>query len=180
MKRAAVALLCGVLGALGCGDGNGDGEVLGPDDGGAFIIVEMPFEGTNNNITQLRVRLLNQAGQPFAADLIFSGDDFQLQSGTWPSATGSCNPFRTEDAGGFLPASSSCITFSLVRTFNDTDPDPFLVTMSIEAIEGTVVVGSIAKTVVLEPGVFKNDPALIPNLTFNDIDDFIATLNVVE
>jgi hypothetical protein len=178
MRHATVAALS-LLGALSfaCGEGNDDGEFLGENDGGAFLIIEMPADGTDESITQLKIQLLNLQGLPFAGDLIFEGDDFNTDAGTWPGSTGSCFPFRTPDTpDGFLPASSSCLTFSLVREFEESDGDSLLVTLNIQAFNGADVVASLAKTVELTRGVFLNDPTLIPTAAFNDIDQFIATL----
>ena len=181
MKRFLFALL--PLALFGCGQG-GDEFILEDNQGGAFIIIEMPDEGASDaTISQLDVGVLNFDGD-LLVNLKFNNNDLKaLPNGPWPTTRGTCVPLRNnivDPPVTFLPGNSSCLTFALIHNFDETNQNDaeLLVTLDIKAKNGSnEIKAQLGHTVRLERGVFNGDPA---NATVTaDLTPSIATLQVV-
>lgn len=173
-------LALSALAFLGCGD-DGNEFVLQEFQGGAFITVEMPGDGIDLNVVQLSIEAFTLDGTLIFNKTFDQNDLNSIPGGPWPKTVGSCIPIRQniEDApANFLPGDSSCVTFAMVRDFEENDPtdDELLVTLNISAQDGTGdPQAEIAHTVRFQRGLFLGDPDAATEL--QDIFPFVATLN---
>jgi hypothetical protein len=183
MNRSFFAVLPFVL-LFGCGGGGGDAFVLKENQGGAFIIIEMPDLGASDNtISQLDVGVLD-LNSNLLVNLKFNNNDLKgLPNGPWPTTRGTCVPLRAtieDPPDTFLPGNSSCLTFALVHDFSEEDQTDreILVTLDIKAKDGSNdIKAQLAHTVRLERGLFKGDPATA--VVTADLTPSIATLQVL-
>jgi hypothetical protein len=181
MKRFLFALL--PLALFGCGE-NGDVVILEPNQGGAFIIIEMPDEGASDaTINQLDVGILNLEGD-LLTSLKFNNETLKtLPTGPWPTTRGTCVPLRNgiaDPPATFLPGNSSCITFALIHNFSEVDQTDteLLVTLDIKAKNGGGdIKAQLGHTVRLTRNLFNGDPATATVTA--DLTPSIATLQVV-
>lgn len=183
MNRFLFALL--PLALFSCGNGNGDAFILEPNQGGAFIIIEMPDEGASDStISALDVGVLDFDSN-LLFNLKFNNNDLKaLPNGPWPTTRGTCVPLRNGIADPpvtFLPGNSSCITFALIHNFDEVDQTDteLLVTLDIKAKNGSnAIKAQLAHTIRIERGIFKGDPATATVTA--DLTPSIATLDVLE
>ena len=182
MKRFLFALL--PLALFSCGE-DGDAFVLDANQGGAFIIIEMPDEGASDStISQLDVGVLDFDSN-LLVNLKFNNNDLKaLPNGPWPTTRGTCVPLRNgiaDPPATFLPGNSSCLTFALIHNFDPVDQTDteLLVTLDIQAKNGSNdIKAQLAHTVRIERGIFKGDPAQATATA--DLTPSIATLAVLQ
>jgi hypothetical protein len=181
MKRFFFALSS--LALFSCGE-DPNVVVLKDNQGGAFIIVEMPTAGASDtSINQLEINIFN-SDNDLLSNLKFNNNELKsLPNGPWPTTRGTCVPLRggllEAPPATFLPSDSSCLTFALIHDFNvdDQTDNEIIVTLDIQAKDGNNKAKAfIAHTIRIERGIFKGDPVTATKTT--DLTPSIASLFV--